>query len=41
MAGLDDEISMPAGKGVMVVVFVTGTVVKLKRVCAGHSSGTG
>jgi hypothetical protein len=27
---LDDEISMPAGKGAMVVVFVTGTAVKLK-----------
>jgi len=28
--GLDYEISMPAGKGGMVVVFVTGTAVKLR-----------
>jgi uncharacterized protein YbjQ (UPF0145 family) len=30
VVGLDYEISMPAGKGGMVVVFVTGTAVKLR-----------
>ena len=30
VVGLDFEISMPAGKGGMVVVFVTGTAVKLR-----------
>jgi uncharacterized protein YbjQ (UPF0145 family) len=30
VVGLDFEISMPGGKGGMVVVFVTGTAVKLR-----------
>ena len=30
VVGLNDEIAMPAGKGAMVVVFVTGTAVKLR-----------
>jgi uncharacterized protein YbjQ (UPF0145 family) len=30
VVGLDFEISMPSGKGGMVVVFVTGTAVKLR-----------
>jgi len=30
IVGLDYEISMPSGRGGMVVVFVTGTAVKLK-----------
>lgn len=30
VVGLDYEISMPSGRGGMVVVFVTGTAVKLK-----------
>lgn len=30
VVGVDYEISMPAGKGGMVVVFVTGTAVKLR-----------
>ncbi|PZW95410.1 putative heavy-metal-binding protein [Pseudomonas sp. 478] len=30
VVGLDYEISMPAGKGGIVVVFVTGTAVKLR-----------
>ncbi|WP_313005478.1 YbjQ family protein [Pseudomonas sp.] len=30
VVGVDFEISMPAGKGGMVVVFVTGTAVKLR-----------
>lgn len=30
VVGLDFEICMPAGKGGMVVVFVTGTAVKLR-----------
>ncbi len=30
LVGLNYEISMPAGKGGMVVVFVTGTAVKLR-----------
>lgn len=30
VVGLDYEISMPSGRGGMVVVFVTGTAVRLK-----------
>ena len=30
VVGLNDEIAMPAGKGAMVVVLVTGTAVKLR-----------